>query len=194
MTQKSLQKNASPLLILLIGVVCFGISLSLVLPHLFGNQYQKYERVASTMAPLATGTGVLNATIYHPDTAGPHPIVLLWGDGSNHPWNWELPRKWFPSAPSKTELVALLTREPSVAVETCYYVSTTVTRYRNDLTVVVREARTGQILASNTFRGDAPMSCPGSIPMGQTRIDGSLVALELVVAWLCPFVQGVDCP
>lgn len=194
MTQESIPKNASSLLILLIGVVCIGICSSLVMPHLFGNQYRRYEHIAATMSPLVTGEGVLDAAIYNPDTDGPHPIVLLWGNGSNHLWNWELPPKWFPSSSGKTELVAVLNQEQSVAVETCYYTLTTVTRYRKNLSVIVREARTGRTLANGTFRGDDPMSCPESVPVSQTRIDGPHVELKPVVEWLCPFVQTSDCP
>jgi len=191
-TQGSTPQNTSPLLMLFIGVVCIGICLSLIAPYLFGNR--KYERIVSAVAPVVGGEGVLAAATYNSGTDGPHPIVILWGDGSNHPWNWKLPRKWFPSSPRKIELVALLNHEQPVALETCYYLSTTVTRYRNDLSVIVREARTGHILANSTLRGYEPMNCPESIPMDQTRIDGPQVELEAVVEWLCPFVQASDCP
>ena len=194
MIQKPNQKTVSLLLRLVIGMVCIGICLSLAIPYSLSIRNRRHERVVSAMSSLVTGEGVPETATYNPDIDGPHPIVLLWADGSDHVWNWELPPNWFPTSPDKTELVALLNYEQPVAVETCIYQLTTVTRYRRDLGVIVREARTGRILTNSTLRGDEPMRCPESLPVYQTRIDGPHVALESVVKWLCPVVQPGNCP
>lgn len=143
------------------------------------------------------GHGVPEAGKYDPASPGPHRLVILDVSGVLHEWNRFVPSDWLPSTIGENELVVLLGQEREIALDTMSYVlpsgseAPPITRYRFEMDVEVREARTGQALWTATLRGSMPGSFPDTAPVGQTRLDGTHVTYSLLEAFLCPKLSGL---
>ena len=133
-------------------------------------------------------------TYYNPDEAGLHRLVLLTKSGSPHEWNESLPADWLPSSVSETDLVVLVGPERETDLDSSTYragsgPSDRVTRYRFEMDVEVREARTGHtVMRTTTVRGSEPGPFPVQLPAGETRIDGGRVTNRELIAWLTCYV------
>ena len=130
--------------------------------------------IFKAMAPVASGQGVPDAGEYNPDVPGPHRFIIL--DASGEPyfiWNDKLPPEWLPSSVSETELVVVVDRREVKLGSQAYTGGPSITRYRIEMDVQVREARTGEILMSRTLKGSEPGGFPQTAPKEQTRITGS---------------------
>ena len=156
--------------------------------------------ILSAMAPVAEGQGIPEAGIYNPAEPGPHRVVLLTESGSPHEWNQSLPAGWLPSSVSETELVIVVGPEKEIALDSARYTvlvvnrEVTVTRYRFERTIKIREARTGRTVRINTLRGAEPSGFPYQLSAGMTRIDGERVTSGMLRLWLgCDVIMSGVC-
>ena len=145
--------------------------------------------IFTAIAPVARRQGVPEAATYDPDSPGPHPVVLLTESGLAHRWNHSLPAEWLPSSVSETELIIVVGAEKENALGSASYAgcnnkTVRVFRYRFELDVVIREARTGRPLRTATLRGPEPAPFPATLSCGATRIDGEHVNEGALRAWL----------
>lgn len=145
--------------------------------------------ILGAMIPVTKGEGIPEAAIYDPSSAELHHIVLLESSGAPHTWNSNIPPDWLPVSINETELVALIGLEEEVALDTQRYTisgseALSITRYRSEIQVEVREARTGLALWNGTLRGSEPGPFPETAPAGQTRIDGGHASFGDLKEWL----------
>jgi hypothetical protein len=169
--------------------------LSLALPLL---SISSCTSVPGAMAPVAGGQGIPNAAAYNPDEPGPHRLVLLTESGSPLKWNKSLPADVFPSSINATELVVILGPEHKAALDSAGYSKTglpevgggtTVTRYRFEMDVEIREARSRRTLESGIVRGTEPESFPMVLPAGQTSIVGEQITYRDLEGWLMCYMN-----
>ncbi len=157
--------------------------------------------IPAAMAPVASGQGIPNAAAYNPDVPGPHRLVLLTESGSPLKWNKSLPAEVFPSSINATELVVMLGSEHRAKLDSAGYSVnglpvasgeiTTVTRFRFEMDVEVREARTGRILESGSVPGAEPEPLPYSIAGGRANVamDGKHVTYGDLEGWLMCYMN-----
>ena len=150
--------------------------------------------IVSAMSPIVSGQRVPGAAVHNPDEPGPHHVVLLTTSGTAYErWNEMLPSDWFPPSASEAELVVLIGPERERALETRLYTSGNVTAYSFEADIDLREARTGQTLATATLTGSDPRPFPQSVASGTTRLDGSHFVYWTLEDWLCPSVIAHGC-
>ncbi|MGC8875381.1 MAG: pentapeptide repeat-containing protein, partial [Chloroflexia bacterium] len=164
----------------------------------------RLPEILSAVEAACSGEGVPGTRSYS-GGIGEHPLVVafeentlsqedylsLWGQISEiDRWNDRLNGSWLPTAIRFTELVACV-RAEAVVVETCgpYYTpdgrrAPDITRYRVRVTMTVREAATGRVVARRSFLGSEPRTCGMRESYGTTSIWGSNVAFEDVRDWL----------
>jgi hypothetical protein len=152
-----------------------------------GRLGDPHGQVESALANVCTGQGVSEAAAYARGEA-PHPIVLLSESGEHHAWSDGLPAEWYPAGVSDVQLVACIGTETEQTIEVCHYNGPDITRYTNQLTVRLVEARTGRTLASQTFTGDPPRECRHSEDYDLTRLEGPEIDLSVVQGWLSNYV------
>ena len=132
--------------------------------------------LASVFSPVASGEGVPEAGAYNPLEPGAHQLVLLYNSGEPHEWNVLLPAERTPSSVRDVELVALLSPETEVELDTRGYIGgPPITRYAFEVAVEIREAQTGRMLWAGKVRGYVP-PFPEQAPVEQTRLEGSHVS------------------
>jgi hypothetical protein len=172
---------------------------------------QRHRVILAEMSPVCSGQGVAGAGRYDPNRDGIKPIVILSvyadGTGVTNPWSFELPGEWWPSSVANTELVAcvgdphsLLRPIPERSYEeTCTYVDPIsraplfyLTRQGFVLDVKVREALSGNLVATTVVEGAGPPPCPGqtSGTRGRHTTVGDNVSVDQVIQWLRPLAQG----
>ncbi len=149
--------------------------------------------IARSLAPVADQQGVPEAGEYDEYKPGPHRVVLLDGSGALHAWNSELPDEWLPFSLGEAELVVILQEEQEVAYGSQLYISdsgfvSTVTRYRYEMPVQIRNAQTGRVVDETTVKGSEPGPYPLTMPAGQTRISGGRVEKEDLIVWVGKYV------
>jgi len=95
-----------------------------------------------------------------------------------------------------SELVAIVLEERAVVIEVRDYVyeisglpAPSITRYQYQLEVLVRSAKTGELIAKNTFKGSMPAPCPEKAPASKTEIYGEHVSEWTVLDWISGFVN-----
>jgi hypothetical protein len=175
----------------LLAKICI---LSLILPLL---SISSCISVPGAMAPVAGGQGIPNAAAYNPDEPGPHRLVLLTESGSPLKWNKSLPANVIPASTNATELVVILGPEHKAALDSAGYSrtglpevgGTSVTRYRFEMDVEIREARSGRILESGIVRGSEPEPFPMALPAGQTSIVGEQITYRDLEGWLMCYMN-----
>ncbi len=121
-----------------------------------------------------------------------HPIVLLNTFGDLHEWSDDLPDDWWANSENEIELVACLSAQTLVRVETCTYILTSFTTINRNVWQVsakLSEARTGKILASKTFQGSSPRPCGKEERTSTMEINGEYVPFGDVINWLEDFVE-----
>ncbi len=164
------------------------------------------------MLPVISGQGVPDAAVYNPGEPGPHPVILMTTSGSAYverleevtlegnsyyslnDWNELLPDEWSPASINGTELVALIgpEREYNLGSQS-YDKGPFITAYRYEVDLELRESRTGQTLATYTFKGSDPLPFPKEAPYDQTRLEGTHFLYTDLEAWLCHSVTPQGC-
>jgi len=135
-----------------------------------------------------SGAGLADAAEYSRGP-GPHPIEAM-HDGRRI---WLPPDKsWRPASIAETELVACVGPVEQYVIEVCQYSGgNNLTRYGFRRRVILLAARTGEVLASETFAGEWPRACRPTEQWwvwwlwGGTRIDAGAVW-----EWLSPWVTS----
>ncbi len=153
---------------------------------------QSLSLISDALLPAAQGMEVAEAAVYDPYKAGIHPIVFIAANDQKW-WNNNLPESWRPSNVSQVELVAVL-RFINDQIEAQRYRMSggglvTVRSYRVDTEVMLREARTGNLIATTLFRGGPSPALPHKIPAGTQAFYGDIVAYEIVELWLKDYVE-----
>ena len=139
---------------------------------------------ASIFSQVCEGTGIPQAAAYQGNI---HPVVLLDSGGHIHEWSKDMPTEWVTTK-EETQLVACLERKAN-EIETCQYEDApSITRYRYTLDVVLREAKTGEIVASTTLYGSLPRPCEQTEEYELTVLKGSDVSSEQLQEWLEEYV------
>lgn len=154
---------------------------------------QSLPTIIDAVQSAAQGTGVKDAAPYDQSKPGVHPLVIIAPAKEQEQWNTSLPVAWQPSNVSQVELVAVV-RYIQEIVEKARYIGkgtgiVFVSRIRIDTEIILREAQTGQTVASTTFRGGEPPTLPKSLPLGTTALYGASVAYETAQAWLKAYVE-----
>ncbi len=89
----------------------------------------------------------------------------------------------------ETELVVLVGADRRVATSSRdYNIGPDITAYQHQREVILREARTGNRVASTTLKGSV-VRPPQSAPISQTSVYGSAVDYTDVEEWVRPFVR-----
>ena len=80
------------------------------------------------VASVCNGVGVPEAAAYDINEPGPHPVVVLYTDGTAHPWNEEIQEDWKAQDIASVELVVCI--EPWVQeAEECEYTADSGTSF-----------------------------------------------------------------
>lgn len=136
------------------------------------------------IAPVAWGEGVPDAGEYDPNSSGLPRVVILAETERLQKWNDEIAKEMQPSYLSEVSLVVII-KEMKTKLDTAAYLGgPEITRYRQDLWVQVREARTGILLSMTILQGGEPKPFPEGAPVGQTSIYGDHVSIDEMIAWL----------
>jgi hypothetical protein len=162
--------------------------------------------MALAMGPVAAGQGVPGAAVYDPAKPGPHPLMILATSGEEYcrletqwnfcdPWDLNLPPGWLASSVDKVELVVVLDPEGQVNLGSAPYTidgkPVTVNRIRYEQSGVIREARTGRVLATLSFVGTEPRDFPEMT--WENLLYGTRFIYSDLEKWMCPFVNGPAC-
>jgi hypothetical protein len=155
---------------------------------------QSLSAMIEALRAAATGSGVSDAAPYDPTKSGVHPIIIFSASKDIvDEWNAELPAAWRGQSVSQTELVALVTNH-EIVVEKARYTAKGMgifflNRIRIDTEVILREAQTGQTVASFTFPGGDPPTLKSGYNQIITAVYGTFVPYETVELWLKSFVE-----
>ena len=154
---------------------------------------QSLSDIAEILAAATGGEGVAEAAEYQRNEPGPHLIVLLTDKGEAHPWNEYLRPEWKPDQISKVELVGTITYTSEVVATQKYHgcgqsSAIIVSRIRRNIVVVLYEAKTGDVVSSETFLGDDPPGFPRSLHCGQYSLYGDSAPYTVIQEWLRPFI------
>lgn len=153
---------------------------------------QSLSSIINALQPAAQEKAVPGAADYNKGATGIHPIVIIVAVDQDD-WNSSLPDAWLPSNVSEAELVAVV-RYIDVEIEKARYFAKGsgiffVSRIRRDTEVILREARTGNNVAYNVFKGSEPPTLSSTLPIGTRAVYGASVAYETVQVWLKSFVD-----
>jgi Pentapeptide repeats (8 copies)/Protein of unknown function (DUF2510) len=107
-----------------------------------------------------------------------------WGFATHH-----VPKSWGPVAQHHAARVACFRIEP-IVVETCSYTLHPVTREQEELFIDVRDVRSGKEVASTSFTGGSPRTCPFSLSESTYSLQGKRVSDKVINAWLKPYLGG----
>lgn len=147
------------------------------------------------VGPACYGQGVASSAPYS-EGPGPHPVEVLhlgrrmWDPAIPTIRYSPLPTSWRPASAEDTELVACVGRLEKYVIQTCTYRGgSDVTRYGYRRQVTLVTARTGEIIASETFAGEPPRSCRQTEERSVRTLKGSkLVDPDEVWGWLSEYV------
>jgi hypothetical protein len=144
------------------------------------------------LGPVCNGVGSdqMPSFTQHP---GIHPIVIYeTKDQHLHIWDGYIEKSWRPSSNNPPELV-LCIELMKTNRGSCSYQGSGATGTLNLIQfsnwATLREARTGSVIASNTFYGKAP-TCPSVSTTGATEIYGDYPELDTAKGWLSQYVQN----
>jgi hypothetical protein len=145
--------------------------------------------------PVNNGQGV-SAKPYVENDTGIHPVLVADENLNVHSFkdnlNSLIPIEWRSLGfPEKIELV-LCYKIEEIELEKCRYSNDTgtITRIRQDWNVNLREAATGNIIATDILKGDSPTKCPKFRGSGNPDIEHiGEVSDKTLIEWLRPFVE-----
>ena len=172
---------------LLIVLVVAGNFVLPIITSLFEPQVPDF--LIDTFSTVCDGQGVPDAAEYIPGP-GLHPIILLDPTGQRHTWTNSIPEGWRSENVSDTELVVLVSYQIDVAIEVVHYAGPDITRYQYHVDVVLRAAKTGEIIESITIYGTEPRECRQTEDYDLTELHGDEVPFSDLSDWLEPYVSG----
>jgi hypothetical protein len=156
---------------------------------------QSLDEIIEAVMPAAEGNEVAEAAAYDLSKPGIHPIVFIAAKDQDD-WNESLPVEWRPTHVSQAELVAVIRlvymkfavqryRTPGAAGGGVF-----VRAYRVDTEVLLREAKTGNLIATTIFKGGPAPALPDRLPAGTTALYGDLVPFGTIQLWLKDYVEN----
>ncbi len=146
--------------------------------------------ILSKFSSVCGGGANTNSAPYN-GTGKTHLIVLLNSSGDVHKWSDDLPADWWPNSEQDVELVACLDKERVSRIQRCSYSGgSDIERFRLTVDVTLREAQTGNIVASMSFYGSSPRQCKLVEDESTTRLVGGHVQVSDVMNWLESFVKS----
>ncbi|MFZ5856503.1 MAG: hypothetical protein ACOYZ6_06705 [Chloroflexota bacterium] len=155
---------------------------------------QSLDDILEALMPAAQGSEVAEAAAYDLSKPGIHPIVFIAAKDQDD-WNESLPVEWKPSNVNQAELVAVV-RYINVQTDVRRYRTPGTTggnvyvrTYRVDTEVLLREARTGNLIATTTFKGEPAPNLPDRLPAGTTALYGIPVPFGTIQLWLKDYVE-----
>jgi len=116
-------------------------------------------------------------------------MVVLSDTGGYHAWGEGVPDAWNSLGVLFTELVACVAPEEETRIQLCPYNGPDIERFRYQVTVRLRSASTGSVIATGTLQGDPPRECRYSEPYSLVRLEGTHVTYEQFADWLTTY-QG----
>ena len=144
--------------------------------------------------PAAEGSEVTEAAAYDLSKPGIHPIVFISAKDQDD-WNESLPVEWRPTHVSQAELVAVI-RLINIVVEGKFYRTpgivgggVFVRAYRVDTEILLREAKTGKLITTITFKGGPSPNLPNRLRAGTTALYGDPVPFGTIQLWLKDYVE-----
>lgn len=166
---------------------------------------QALSEMLEILERVAQGNGVPEAAAYDKNESEIHPIVIIAPSDEVDEWNKRIPDSWRPLSVSQTELVAVVTNT-EVTLETKQYCAsgggykaqalTTsgdrvwVSSIRIDTEIVIREAKTGILVSTINFKGNAPPALPNFFSSRPSTVFyGTSVAYEIAILGLADFVE-----
>ena len=147
------------------------------------------------LSPVLSGQAVPGAALYDPSLPGPHKVMILTSDSDpDNFWTMGLPSGWLATSLGETELVAILGPERKIDLGSqAYNIGPDITAYRYENDLQLREARTGRVVDTFTFKGTDPGPFPQTASYITTSIDGSRLWPQDVEGWICARVIGQNC-
>ncbi len=157
----------------------------------------------TTLKKVCRGVGVPGAGNYNRSIPGPHPVMLSYtsayfnppsGSAPTRDWWERLPNHWYydhKESISNIELVACVSDDYDIIVggPCAYNIGSDIYFAKHARDIVLRNARTAQVVARKTFEGSSPaLNCPQTAPISQTREYGGYYSYEQVQGWLNPYV------
>lgn len=128
--------------------------------------------VIAAVAPACAGSAIPGAGSF--EKASTNHVVVLDAEGGPSSWTGAPPMAWKPASLADTELVACISEETSVRIETCEYVGASpIVRYRAERQVQIVDAGSGTVVASFAV-GDNPRDCQQSESRDVTALHGDL--------------------
>jgi hypothetical protein len=149
---------------------------------------QSLSSMIQALIPATLGNGVADAAAYDPSKPGTHPIIVI-SATDQVGWNDSLPESWQPSNVGQVELVAVLNNSKTQIDVKEYLRVGFIRSYRIDTEVVLREAKTGKMLALTVFQGDNPPPLAHQLPAGTQALYGATVQYQTVQLWLQSFIE-----
>jgi hypothetical protein len=145
------------------------------------------QAAIKAVSSVVSGKGVPEASPYI-KSKGMHPIIIIDTSGIVHAWNDEVPKEWRPKSINETQLVAVVTKGTK-SLQVCdYWTGPDVTRYQYYVKIDLREAKTGNIVKTNTLYGSTPIQCRQSEIYSLTSLYGTQVEFSQVKSWLQDYV------
>jgi len=141
------------------------------------------ERVYSAMAPVVAGQGVPEAAVYQPNKVSVPKLVVLDTEGGPHYMNNYLNPDLLPTSINETELVIVVgERKVELGRQSYYFLveenSYSVKRIRYEMDITVREALSGDVIMTRTYKGSEPGQFPSSVDNEVREISGSCVSFN----------------
>lgn len=174
----------SPLILLLVGVF--------IPEGLLAIQKSAWRREHKA---LTTELGVVCQGIAVPSAAefessnGFHPIIFIDENGETDGMSIDLPDDWVPADVSSAEIVACFERFWK-AIERCEYTGgPPITRYKEQLTIRLFAAHTGEKINDQVFFGTPPEECPTLANTAETTMYGGSVLFSDIQPWLAGIIQ-----
>ncbi len=174
----------TPKTITLIGVGWGLILVVIVVVGYFGLQSRKFQNDFAPLAGVCQGKWVGGASAYAA-TPGKHPAVVVKNEDEGWQLDTSLLSGYLPGAISaqslaETQAVLCLDKDQTIYIERCPYgdegdgVTHVIDRYYHQQEARLVEAKTGRVIATQTFMGNAPPVCH------QTELFGSDKTVKLV--------------
>ncbi len=142
---------------------------------------------------ICNGQGWPEATEYNPMVKGVHPLTYIFYEASVYRDDFDpnLPKEWRPTDLSSAQLM-ICGSVSYVISETCFYSNNiSLNRLRIEVALILKIAKTGEILASQSFIGSEPGNCPLTINQNSSPDDiyGDITKMQSQIKnWLQLYV------
>jgi hypothetical protein len=191
MIMKILKNKTVIIIFILIATTL--ITLLILGPSLQKNNVKQPQKAFEEfLGTVCKGVGSSQMPSYT-NHSGIHPIVIYeTQDQHLHIWDGYIENSWRPSSNNPPELV-LCIELMKTKIGSCSYQGSGATGALNLIQfsnlATLRDARTGLVIASNTFKGKAP-TCPSVSTVGAIEEYGEYPEFEDAKGWLSQYVQN----